>query len=136
MRTIIAAAALACATGTGQAEAAPQGERLWVFQRVCNIVPGREAEAEALARDLVDLVGRKHPAAEMSAQTGRWMTGFQNIERPVDQILFSEQHPDADLRRVFNEILLADEEFRALQRKTAEVVDFGSCTETRFRAQP
>ena len=136
MRTVIAAAALACAAGAGQGEAAPQDERPWVFQRVCNVVPGRAAEAEALARELVDLVGRKHPAAEMSAQTGRWMTGFQNIERPVDQILFSEQHPDPDLRRVFNEILLADDEFRALQRKTAAVIDFGSCTETRFRARP
>lgn len=136
MRTVVAAVALVCAAGAGQGEAASQDERSWVFQRVCNIVPGRQAEADATARELVDLVGRKHPAAGMSAQTGRWMTGFQNIERPVDQILFSEQHPDADLRRVFNEILLADEEFRALQRKIAEVVDFGSCTETRFRARP
>lgn len=136
MKTVIAAAALACAAaGVGQGEAA-QDERPWVFQRVCNIVPGQKAAAEALARELVALVGRKYPAAGMSATTGRWMTGFQNIERPVDQILFSERHPDPDLRRVFNEILLADDEFRALQRKAAEVVDFGSCTETRFRARP
>ncbi len=136
MRTVIAAVALACAAATAQGEAARQDERPWVFQRVCNIVPGQEAAAAALAREMVALVERKYPGAEMSARTGRWMTGFQNIERPVDQILFSERHPDADMRRIFNEILMGDDEFRALQQKTAGVVDFGRCTENRFRARP
>ena len=107
-----------------------------VFQRVCNIVPGREAAAEALAREMADLVGGKYPGAEMSARTGRWMTGFQNIERPVNQILFSERHADEDMRQIFNEILMGDEEFRAMQQTMAGVIDFSSCTETRYRARP
>ena len=136
MRTVIVAIALAGAAGAARAEAARQDERPLVFQRVCNIESGQEATAAALAGEMVDLVERKYPGAEMSAQTGRWMTGFQNIERPVNQILFSERHPDADMRLVFNEILMGDEEFRALQQRTAGVIDFSSCTETRFRARP
>ena len=136
MRTVIVAIALAGAAGAARGEAARQDERPLVFQRVCNIEPGQESTAAALAGEMVDLVERKYPGAEMSAQTGRWMTGFQNIERPVNQILFSERHPDADMRLVFNEILMGDEEFRALQQRTAGVIDFSSCTETRFRARP
>ena len=140
MRTVIVAIALAgaagAAAGAARGEAVRQDERPLVFQRVCNIEPGQEATAAALAGEMVDLVERKYPGAEMSARTGRWMTGFQNIERPVNQILFSERHPDADMRLVFNEILMGDEEFRALQQRTAGVIDFSSCTETRFRARP
>lgn len=136
MRTVIVAIALAGAAGAARAEAARQNERPLVFQRVCNIEPGQESTAAALAGEMVDLVERKYPGAEMSARTGRWMTGFQNIQRPVNQILFIERHPDADMRLVFNEILMGDEEFRALQQRTAGVVDFSSCTETRFRARP
>ncbi len=140
MRTVIVAIALAAAAGAAagaaRGEAVRQDERPLVFQRVCNIEPGQEATAAALAGEMVDLVERKYPGAEMSARTGRWMTGFQNIERPVNQILFSERHPDADMRLIFNEILMGDEEFRALQQRTAGVIDFSSCTETRFRARP
>ena len=99
-------------------------------------MPGLEEAAEALAREMVDIVGGKYPGAEMSARTGRWMTGFQNIERPVNQILFSERHPDEDMRQDFNEILMGDDEFRALQQRMAGVIDFSSCTETRYRARP
>ncbi len=136
MRTVIVAVALLGVAGAVGAEAAVQDERPFVFRRICNIEPGQDAAAAALAREMVDLVGRKYPGAEMSATTGRWMTGFQNIERPVDQILFSEQHPDAAMRQDFNDILMADEEFRALQEKTRGVIDFSSCTETRFRVRP
>ena len=55
------------------------------------------------------------------------------IERPVDQILFSERHLDAEMRQDFTEILMGNQEFRALQRRMQGIVDFGSCTETRFR---
>ena len=136
MRTVIVAVALLGAAATASGEAARQDERPMVFRRICNIEPGQEAAAEALAREMVDLVERKYPGAGMSARTGRWMTGFQNIERPVDQLLISERHPDDDMRQDFNEILMGDEEFRDLQQKIAGVVDFGSCTETRFRERP
>ena len=136
MRTAIVAIVLLGVAGTESGEAARQDEPPMVFQRVCNIVPGREAAAEALAREMVDLVGGQYPGVDMSARTGRWMTGFQNIERPVDQILFSERHPDEDMRQDFNEILMGDEEFRAMQQKMAGIIDFSSCTETRFRERP
>ena len=136
MRTAIVAIMLLGAAGIESGEAASQDEPLMVFQRVCNIGPGREDAAEALAREMVELVGSRYPGVEMSARTGRWMTGFQNIERPVDQILFSERHPDEDMRQDFNEILMGDDEFRALQQRMAGVIDFSSCTETRYRARP
>ena len=136
MRTVIVVIALLGAAGTASGEAARQDEPPMVFQRVCNVVPGLLADAEALAREMVDIVGGRYPGAEMSARTGRWMTGFQNIERPVDQILFSERHPDEDMRQDFNEILMGDDEFRALQQRMAGVIDFSSCTETRYRARP
>ena len=40
------------------------------------------------------------------------------------------------MRQIFNEILMGDDEFRAQQQKMAGVIDFGSCTETRYRARP
>ena len=136
MKTVIIAILLLGASGTASGTAARQDEAPMVFQRVCNIVPGREAAAEALAREMVDLVGGQYPGAEMSARTGRWMTGFQNIERPVNQILFSERHADEDMRQIFNEILMGDEDFRAMQQTMAGIIDFSSCTETRYRARP
>ena len=136
MRTAIVAILLLGAAGAASGEAARQDEPPMVFQRVCNIVPGLEADAEALAREMADLVGEQYPGVEMSARTGRWMTGFQNIERPVNQILFSERHADEDMRQIFNEILMGDEEFRAMQQTMAGIIDFSSCTETRYRARP
>ena len=109
MRTVIVAVLLFGTAGTASGEAVRQDEAPMVFQRVCNIEPGREAAAAALAREMVDVVGGKYTGVEMSARTGRWMTGFQNIERPVDQILFSERHADDDMRQIFNEILMGDE---------------------------
>jgi hypothetical protein len=136
MRTVIVAVVLLGITGAASGEAAPQDEGAFVFRRICNIQPGQTAAARALARDMVDLVQRNYPGAEMSVQTGRWITGAQNIERPVDQMLFSERHPDPAMRRDFSEILMGDDEFRALQREMLGVIDFVSCTETQFRERP
>ena len=136
MRTAIVAILLLGAAGTTSPHAARQDEPPMVFQRVCNIEPDREDTAEVLAREMVELVGSRYPGVEMAARTGRWMTGFQNIERPVNQILFSERHADDDMRQIFNEILMGDDEFRAMQQKMAGVIDFSSCTETRYRPRP
>ena len=133
MRTVIVAVALLGIAGAVKVEAAPQDEGAFVFRRICNIQPGRNDAARALARDMDDLVQRNYPGAEMTVQTGRWITGAQNIERPVDQILFSERHADPEMRQDFSEILMGDDEFRALQQEIATVVDFVSCTETQFR---
>ncbi len=113
-----------------------QSDRPIVFSRVCNIEPGQDAGAAALALEMVALVNERYPGAEMTARTGRWMTGFQSLSVPVNQIRFTEQHPDLESRDLFTAILLGDDDFRALQRKVAEVIDFGSCTDTQFRARP
>jgi hypothetical protein len=136
MRTVIVAVALFAVAGAVAAEAAPQDEGAFVFRRICNILPGQTAAARALARGMVELVESNYPGAEMSVRTGRWITGAQNIERPVDQILFSERHPDPRMRQDFSEILMGDDEFRTLQRELAGVIDFVSCTETRFQERP
>ena len=136
MRTVIVAVALFAVAGAVTAAAAPQDEGAFVFRRICNIQPGQTAAARALAREMVDLVEGNYPGVEMSVQTGRWITGAQNIERPVDQMLFSERHPDPEMRRDFTEILMGDDEFRALQRDMLGVIDFVSCTETRFQERP
>ena len=136
MRTVIVAVVLLGVAGAASGEAAPQDEGAFVFRRICNIQPGQTAAARALARGMVDLVERNYPGAEMSVRTGRWITGAQNIERPVDQILFSERHPDPEMRQDFSEILMGDDEFRTLQREMLGVIDFVSCTETQFRERP
>ena len=133
MRIVIVTIALFGVAGAVQGEVALQDEGLLVFRRICNIQPGQDAAAAALARDMGDLVQRNYPGAEMTVQTGRWITGAQNIERPVDQILFSERHLDAEMRQDFSEILMGDDEFRVLQRRMQGIIDFVSCTETRFR---
>ncbi len=136
MRTVIVTIVLlGAAAGAGGAHAL-QDEPPLVFRRICNIERGQDAAAAALAREWVDLVERNYPGAEMSVTTGRWMTGFQNIERPFNQILISEQHIDEEMRQDFTGLLMADEEFRALQGKMLDVIDFGTCTETQFRARP
>ena len=136
MRIVIVAIALLGIAGAAGAEAARQDEGLFVFRRICNIQPGQNAAARTLAREMTDLVERNYPGAEMSVQTGRWITGAQNIERPVDQILFSERHLDPEMRQDFNEILMGNDEFRTLQRRMQGIVDFVSCTETEFRERP
>lgn len=136
MRTIIVAIALLGAVGAAERRAAGQDEELFVFRRICNIQPGQNAAARTLAREMTDLVERNYPGAEMSVQTGRWITGAQNIERPVDQILFSERHLDPEMRQDFSEILMGNDEFRTLQRRMQGIVDFVSCTETEFRERP
>jgi hypothetical protein len=113
-----------------------QSDRPLVFSRVCNIEAGQEPDAEALAEEMVALVNARYPGAELTAGTGRWMTGFQSLAVPVNQIRFTEQHPDAESRDTFTAILLGDDDFEALQRKVADVVDFSSCTETQFRSRP
>ena len=122
--------------GSMTSEARTQSERPIVFSRVCNIEPGQDAAAVALAREMVALVDRRYPGAEMTARTGRWMTGFQSLAMPVNQIRFTEQHPDLESRDLFTAILLGDDDFETLQRKLAEKVDFSSCTDTQFRAMP
>ena len=136
MRTVVVTVALLGVSGFAAGETASQDEGAFVFRRICNIQPGRNDAARTLARDMDDLVQRNYPGAEMTVQTGRWITGAQNIERPVDQILFSERHADPEMRQDFSEILMGDDEFRALQRELAGVIDFVSCTETRFRERP
>ena len=136
MRTVIVALALLGAAAGVRGKAAAQDEQPLVFRRICNIQRGQDAAAAALARDWTGLVQRRYPGAEMSVTTGRWMTGFQNIEQPFNQILISEEHLDAEMRQDFTDLLMADEEFRALQGQMVDVIDFGSCTETQFRARP
>ena len=113
-----------------------QSERPIVFSRVCNIEPGHDAGATALALEMVALVNERYPGAEMTARTGRWMTGFQSLSVPVNQIRFTEQHPDLETRDLFTAIISRDDDFVTLQRKVAEAIDFSSCTDTEFRARP
>ncbi len=136
LRQILAAVVLLGVAGAAEREVAGQDGEVFVFRRICNIEPGQEAAAAALARDMAELVERKYPFVEMSVRTGRWMTGFQSLEQPVDQIMFAERHPDPDMRRDFADILQADDEFGALQLGMLGVVDFTRCTETRFRERP
>ena len=136
MRTVVVALALLGAAGGAHGEPAIQDEPALVFQRICNIERGQDDAAAELARDWEELVRGSFPGAEMTVTTGRWMTGFQNIERPFNQILIRERHLDAEMRQDFTDLLMADEGFRALQRKMLDVVDFGTCTESQFRERP
>ena len=136
MRIVVVTIALLGAVGAAERDAAGQDEDLFVFRRICNIEPGQDAAAAALARAMDELVARKYPFVEMSVRTGRWMTGFQDLERPVNQILFTERHPDPEMRLDFADILTGDEEFSALQLEMLGVVDLTRCTETRVRERP
>ncbi len=72
----------------------------------------------------------------MTARTGRWINALQSLAAPVDQLRLTEQHADADSRDAFAMILMAGDEFAALQRQLAEVVNLGSCLETQYQTQP
>ena len=122
--------------GSMTPEAETQPDPPILFSRVCNIEPGQDTAAVALAREMVALVNERYPGAEITARTGRWMTGFQSLAVPHNQIRFTEQHPDLETRDAFTAILLGDDDFETLQRRVAEVIDFSACTETEFRAGP
>ena len=136
MKTLVVIVAWVNVTGMMTMGVATQVERPFVFNRICNIEPGQETAAVTLAQEMVNFASSKYPGAHMAARKGRWMTGFQEISQPVDQILFSEQHPTLSDYHDFTDILLADDAFQALQQKTRGVIDASSCVETRFRASP
>ena len=136
MRSLVVIVALVSVGGAMRGEIAAQAERPFVFYRICNIEPGQDAAAVALAGEMVDLASRKYPSAQMAARKGRWMTGFQEIAQPVNQILFTEQHPNLAARQDFTDAFLDDDDFQALQRKTRGVIDVSSCVDTQFRASP
>ncbi len=123
------------ASGVGRAVVA-QAERPLMFYRICNIVPGQDDGAVALAREMVELVNTRYPDAKMAASQGRWMTGSQTLAHPVNQILFTEEHRNVEERQDFTEALLADDDFQALQRKTRGLIYVGSCVGTQFRVSP
>ena len=135
MRTLAVIVALVSG-GAMWGEMAAQAERPFVFSRICNIEPGQDAAAVALAEDMVDLATRRYPNARMAARKGRWMTGFQEIGQPVNQIRFTEQHPSLEDHQDFTDALLDDDDFQSLQQKIPEVIDVSSCVETQFRASP
>ena len=86
----------------------------------------------------------------MTVTTGRWMTGFQNIERPFNQILIRERHLDAEMRQDFTDLLMADEEIPGTAtedagrrstsapapRRNSARVRSASCRVTPFRRTP
>ena len=136
MRALVVILALVAVGGAVRVGIAAQVERSFVFYRICNIEPGRDAAAVALAEEIVNLASWKYPSARMAASKGRWMTAFQEIARPVNQILFSEQHPSLLGHQDFADVLLVDDDFQALQRKISGVIDVSSCVETQAHASP
>ena len=136
MKLLATMIGLMCAGGIVSIAGFSQAEHPLVFQRVCNVAPGQADAAFLLAQEMVDLSNERYPSAQMSARTGRWMTGFQSLAEPVDQILFAEEHIDVDSYYDFTEILLADDEFQALQQQIWSLIDASTCVETRIRAVP
>ena len=112
-----------------------QTDQNYVFNRICNVEVGQNDAAIAFAQEMVALISRKYPSAKMIVRTGRWMTRFQRLDLPVDQILFSEQHESLADRETFSDVLLDDDEFQDIQRKARSVIDAGSCVETEFRGR-
>ena len=103
MRTLVVIVALVSVAGAMKGAFVAQAGPL-VFYRICNIESGQDAAAVALSQKIVGLANRKHPnrkypKAQMTASKGRWMTGFQEIAQPVNQILFTEQHPNQTATR-------------------------------------
>ncbi len=123
------------ASGVGRA-VVTQAERPLMFYRICNIVPGQDDAAVALARKMVELVNTRYPDAKMATSQGRWMTGSQTMAHPVNQILFTEEHRNVEAQQDFTEALLVDDDFQALQRKARGLIDVGSCVDTQFRGSP
>ena len=135
MRTLVVIVALVSIAGAMKGAFVAQAGPL-VFYRICNIEPSQDAAAVALSQKIVGLANRKHPKAQMTASKGRWMNGFQEIAQPVNQILFTEQHPNQTAHHDFTEALLDDDDFQVLQRKISGVIDVSSCVDTQFRASP
>lgn len=133
---VVLTVTLASGVGRMTGVVVAQVERPLMFYRICNIVSGKDDAAAALARAMVELVSKRYPEAKMTASQGRWMTGSQTMAHPVNQILFTEEHRNVEEQQDFTEALLADDDFQALQRKTRELIDVGSCVDTQFRASP
>ena len=136
MRTLVVIVALVSVAGTLKGGGSAQAERPFVFYRICNIAPGQDTAALALAEKMVGLASKKYPSAQMAVRQGRWMTGFQEIAQPVNQLLFMEQHPNPVDQQNFTDVLLADDDFQVLQRKIGALLDVNSCVNSQFRANP
>ena len=129
--------ALVSVGGAMRGEIAAQAERPFVFYRICNIEPGQDAAAVALAGKMVDLASRKYPSAQMAARKGRWMTGFQEIAQPVNQILFCGTALQPGSRPGLHRCASGR---RRLSSSATEnqggVIDVSSCVDPQFRASP
>ena len=136
MRVLFIIVAAASIVGATPKQPTAQQTPSFMFYRICNIKPGYKNAALATAQQMVDLTRKKYPSAQMTAEQGRWMTGFQEIAQPADQILFAEQHRTLSDYHDFTATLQADEDFRLLQRGISEAVDIDTCVNTQFRAVP
>lgn len=127
MRSMVGALVLVGLVGAMSAEVAAQ-ENTVVFLRICEILPGQNAAAASLARQLADYYQNKFPGAQVNV--------FTHVLAPFDHIHWMSAHPDLASWESRNTALFADEGWLALMRRTPEVTDMRSCTDEIMRAVP
>jgi hypothetical protein len=109
-------------------EVVAQSERAIIWYRACDIVPGQNAAAAALAREFIELANEKSAVGQSTA--------FQSITAPFNQIQFMSFVPDLGTWQSQTDALLADERYQALVQKAQGVIDVNSCVDSLSRIVP
>ena len=127
MKIFLVIVALVSVVGTMGVDVAAQAARPFIQHRVCDIAPGQNAAAAALAREFIDL-------ANEVAESGR-VGAFQSITAPFNQIHYLVFQPDIGTWQNLFDTLAAREDWQGLFRK-AQGVFTGNCIDSLFRVVP
>ena len=128
MRTLLVIVALASVAGATGVEVVAQSERAIIWYRACDIVPGQNAAAAALAREFIELANEKSAVGQSTA--------FQSITAPFNQIQFMSFVPDLGTWQSQTDALLADERYHPLVQKAKGMIDVNSCVDSLSRIVP
>ena len=128
MRTLLGIVALVSVIAAMGLEVSAQGGRGIVWHRVCDIEPGQNVAAAALAREFMNL-------GNEGASSGPGID-FQSITAPFNQIHFLVFQPDLATWQRQSDANLANPEFQALLQKGQGVIDGDSCDDGLYRAVP
>ncbi|MEE2790189.1 MAG: hypothetical protein VX453_00985 [Acidobacteriota bacterium] len=127
MRNLSIVLGLIGVVGITEVEVAAQNQRPFIQNRTCDVAPGQNAAAVALAREFIDL-------ANEVAESGR-VGAFQSLKAPFDQVHFLAFQPDMGAWQTLFDTLAAREDWQALLQEGQEVFT-GGCVDSFFRVVP
>ena len=128
MRVVLVTIGLLSVFGVAGVELSAQEGRGIIWHRVCDIEPGQNTTAATFAREVISVVNEKFESG--------FVTSFQSVTAPFDQIHFLSFTPDLGTWQSQNDSLLADADYQAMVQRATGILDRNSCVDTFARAVP